>query len=1094
VPKTTLAELEHHLLRAADILRGGMEVSEYRDVILALLFLKRVNDEFEEVREAIVVDVLAEGRSSEAAQSIADVPRNYTDRQAVYVPEEARWARLAGAVVDIGPGHLVPALTALVAHEANEHLRGLFVHVDFHRMGRTGRAASEHADKQLAALIGHFGRLRLRTGDLESPDLIAEAYEYLLRSYADSAGARGGEFYTPRAVTRMLAQLAQPGPGQRVYDPCVGTGGTLLHAKEYVDEHGGDSTGLTLDGQDANYGSWQMATLNMLFHGHRRFRLEVGDTLTSPRHLGESYDLVLSNPPFAMDYSVDAVAGLQERMPYGVAPGRGKADLMFLQHMLYMVGERGGSVFTVVPHGVLFRGGGERSIRERLIRDDLLEAVIGLAPNLFYGTGIPVCVLVLRAPGRKAPERRGKVLFINADREYHPERAQNILLDEHVEKIVSTFHDFAEFDRFSRVVSLGELAERDHNLSVRRYVDNAPSPEPQDIKAYLQGGVPVAEIETNRDLLRAYGLKTSDLFVVRPDDPAYVDFPPERERLDGTRLVERGRGREQQLRDAFEEWWAAVADRVADLAPPEDGARPEHASVQRLARLRADLVGSFRMNLTAVGLLDRLHLVGLTASWWRDLKSDLKALANNGHMAVVDGWVREIEAKITPETDLLTGKLLVRTKEDRRQAYEHEVVGALLPAFLEELNAAEKEFTGLTAQWQETQAALDQAGAGVESHAEDTGPGDDSAAAAEVATAAETARELRRQRTSARKVITSLENDFLPRLKSARDALSSERAAREIVLGVFRKRIADGLEELLTRRRLELLGVYERWQEKYLLSFREIESQLYGHGESVAQNNPWSARRTWNLTSSTAGTADGRRELVAAVHELIDAEKTAEGALAKLELDEMAETLALIRGGADQVARRPLGEVLTHARGGVSHRARVAAVGVPVVRMANMTAEGLDLNPSRLHRLDPGGPSGADAMLKVGDVLLGAAAPDRQLRVAVWRGQLARATFSAQILCLRPCEELLSTDYLEAWLRLPHVQRRVFEVARTAVGNIPVLSPGRLVEVEMELPTIVEQRDLGRRIGAWHEQRVTRQHQLAKLRVIRGALTDVLSG
>jgi type I restriction enzyme M protein len=172
----------------------------------------------------------------------------------------------------------------------------------------------------------------------------------------------------------------------------------------------------------------------------------------------------------------------------------------------------------------------------------------------------------------------------------------------------------------------------------------------------------------------------------------------------------------------------------------------------------------------------------------------------------------------------------------------------------------------------------------------------------------------------------------------------------------------------------------------------------------------------------------------------------------------------------------------------------VATDGVPVIRMANVTAEGLDLDPSRLHRLDVSGPLGAGALLKAGDVLLGAAASDRELRVAVWRGQLARATFSAQVLCLRPCEELLSTGYLAAWLRLPHVRRRIFEVARTVVGNTPVLSPGRLVDVEMELPGIVEQRDLGHRIGAWHEQRVTRQRQLAKLRVIRGALTDVLSG
>ncbi|QDI70103.1 N-6 DNA methylase [Streptomyces calvus] len=1088
MPKTTLAELERHLLKAADILRGAMDVSEYRDLILSLLFLKRANDEFERNREAILAEAPATGCSVEAARGMAEAPQNYIDRGAVYVPEPARWARLAGAVDDIGPGHLEPALTALTSHEANEHLRGLYPYGTFRHTGGIGASA----DRQLAGLISYFGRLQLGTGDLESPDLIGTAYEFLLQTYADAAGMRGGEFYTPRAVARMLARLARPAPEQRVYDPCMGSGGMLLHAKEYVDEHGGDSSGLTLDGQDANHGSWTMATLNMLFHGHRRFRLEVGDTLTSPRHAGESYDLVLSNPPFAMHYSAAHVADSAERMPYGVTSERGRADLMFLQHMLYMVRDRGGSVFTVMPHGVLFRGGAERSVREHLIRNDLLEAVIGLAPNLFHGTGIPACVLVLRAQGRKAPERRGKVLFINAEREYHSGRVQNVLLDEHVEKIVATFHDFAETDRFSRVVSLTELAESDHNLSVRRYVDSAPPPEPQDIKAYLQGGVPVAEIETNRALLEAYGLKASDLFVVRPDDPAYVDFPPERERPDGVRLAEMVRGREQQLRDAFEEWWSGAADRITQVTPPEAGERPERVSGQRLSLLRADLVDSFRTSLSAVGLLDRLELMGAASAWWRALKSDLKALAANGAVGVVDGWVRLVEATLTGGTDPLSDQPLATAKAERKQAYEREVVGVLLPDFLHELHAAEAELTGLTAQLQEAQAVLDQTRARAETQGEESDGEDDSTA--DEAAAAATVRELRRRRTSARKVITSLEGDFLPRLSNARDASASEPAAREIVLGTFKKRVTDGLEELLTRRRLELVRVYERWQEKYLLSFREIEAQLYGHGDGVAQNNPWSARRTWNLTSRAAGTAAGRRELLAAVHELIDAEKAAEGALAKLDLDEMAGTLALIRGGADRVARRPLGEVLTHARGGGSHRARPGAVGAPVIRMANITADGLDLDPSRLHRLDAGGPVGADALLRAGDVLLAAVAPDRKLRVAVWRGQLARATFSAQVVCLRPGEELLSTDYLWAWLRLPHVQRRIFDVARTMTGDTPVLSPGRLVDVEMELPGIMDQRELGRRIGAWHEQRVARGRQLAKLRVIRQALTKVLSG
>ncbi len=185
-------------------------------------------------------------------------------------------------------------------------------------------------------------------------------------------------------------------------------------------------------------------------------------------------------------------------------------------------------VITVMPHGVLFRGGGEQAIRTELLEKTPIEAVIGLAPNLFYGTGIPACILVLRPPGRKDPAREGKVLFINADREFHAERAQNVLLPEHAEKIVSTFHAYEEVPGFSRVVSREELADNDDNLNIRRYVDNTPPPEPQDVRAHLVGGVPRAEIEAKKPLLDAYGIGVTDLFAERePADPAYVDFRAE---------------------------------------------------------------------------------------------------------------------------------------------------------------------------------------------------------------------------------------------------------------------------------------------------------------------------------------------------------------------------------------------------------------------------------------------------------------------------------------------------------------------------------------------------------------------------------------
>ncbi|MGA3267321.1 MAG: class I SAM-dependent DNA methyltransferase [Verrucomicrobiota bacterium] len=451
----TVSHLESHLWESANILRGPVDAADFKTYVFPLLFFKRISDVHDEEYQAALME-------SGGDEEYAKFPQNYRFQ----IPEDCHWEDVRTVASNVGQG-LQRAMRGI--EKANpETLYGIFGDAQWTNKDRL-------PDALLRDLIEHFSRINLGNQAAQA-DILGQSYEYLIKKFADATNKKAGEFYTPRPVVRLMVNILDPREGESIYDPTCGTGGMLLEAVHHVKENHGDDRTLwgKLFGQEKNLTTSAIARMNLFLHGASDFQVVRGDTLRNPAFFAgdnlATFDCVIANPPFSLEKWGEEVWTSDPfgRNFAGMPPGK-SGDYAWVQHMIKSMAPKSGRMAVVLPHGALFRMGKEGEIREKILGMDLLEAVIGLGPNLFYGTGLAACILIFRQ--RKAKDRKNKVLIVDASKEFKTGRAQNELLPEHVAHIHQWYRKYQDVTGIARVVTLQEIAANDHNLNIPRYIE-----------------------------------------------------------------------------------------------------------------------------------------------------------------------------------------------------------------------------------------------------------------------------------------------------------------------------------------------------------------------------------------------------------------------------------------------------------------------------------------------------------------------------------------------------------------------------------------------------------------------------------------------